>query len=439
MKHAHAVLLYMLRVYDFLLMVRYYDRFGESTNNSQDQRNVLQEIDLSASLSCISMVYAVAKRKIDDIAALPSLFLNNENNNNNHNETEKLSKIKHVGGSDNLFRLCETLLRILLDGVTGWLVFSQVYFYSSNFDLSDSSFANTTGRILSVQYQGTVVKDTITWITDKHAPFGFKLNEELDTLFGAIAFIITDIWGNIILSLYALASSLYSPFLSHYSVYGLIFICGGSMLLAIAFDFICIIYANVGFLYRTFCLIHFTQVRLIWSLWKQMNGMKWNVLRIRLDHEKFDSYQILLGSMLLTTLLFLAPTILAYYILFLMYWVFVFAIQFTLWISIEMIHNTSLLNILISIFPTVLERPFGKFIKGVHYDFNSAGKLIKVEERIGLLDVLTKRLVDCNKNWESSTIKAQKIRLQRCFLCQPSSQWIMALLLGMQISSCPTI
>jgi phosphatidylinositol glycan class Q protein len=58
--------------------------------------------------------------------------------------------------------------------------------------------------------------------------------------------------------------------------------------------------------------------RYLAATWRFFIGKKWNVLRRRLDSSDLALDQLLLNSVFFTTLLFLFPTVLAYYLFFAM-------------------------------------------------------------------------------------------------------------------------
>lgn len=55
---------------------------------------------------------------------------------------------------------------------------------------------------------------------------------------------------------------------------------------------------------------------LLKSLWRLFRGLKWNPLRERVDHGSYDSTQLFVGTLLLSILLFILPTVFLYYLVF---------------------------------------------------------------------------------------------------------------------------
>lgn len=58
------------------------------------------------------------------------------------------------------------------------------------------------------------------------------------------------------------------------------------------------------------------EITFILSLWNLFKGKKWNVLHNRLDSADYSLDQLLLGTVIFSTMMFLLPTIVAYYLLF---------------------------------------------------------------------------------------------------------------------------
>ena len=65
------------------------------------------------------------------------------------------------------------------------------------------------------------------------------------------------------------------------------------------------------------CRLYSLQVFSLTSLWRLFRGKKWNVLRHRVDSASYDIDQLFVGTLFFTLLFFLLPTMLLYYIVFL--------------------------------------------------------------------------------------------------------------------------
>ncbi|XP_067933525.1 phosphatidylinositol N-acetylglucosaminyltransferase subunit Q-like isoform X1 [Watersipora subatra] len=52
------------------------------------------------------------------------------------------------------------------------------------------------------------------------------------------------------------------------------------------------------------------------SLWRLFRGLKWNILRQRVDHASYDSTQLFIGTLLFAILLFTLPTVFLYHLVF---------------------------------------------------------------------------------------------------------------------------
>lgn len=144
-------------------------------------------------------------------------------------------------------------------------------------------------------------------------PAGLKLNSSLSKFIGELYLWLLSLWNDVITdNLLA-----YLP-----SVLTFIGLSGCALGLSVMIQTASIVARVVTLHWEAFFLLAlrlFTAERTILrSLWRLMRGKKWNVLHERLDSADYSLDQLLLGTVMFATTLFLFPTILVYFLLFLL-------------------------------------------------------------------------------------------------------------------------
>ena len=91
------------------------------------------------------------------------------------------------------------------------------------------------------------------------------------------------------------------------------------------------IYCFYGYAARLYGL----QVLGLSALWRLFRGKKWNQLRSRVDSYSYGNDQLFIGTLSFTILLFLLPTVLMYYLVFLVLRVVTLSVQGALCFCIE--------------------------------------------------------------------------------------------------------
>lgn len=91
---------------------------------------------------------------------------------------------------------------------------------------------------------------------------------------------------------------------------------GATMSLALLSDYLSILTGHLYMLHLVTALM-FSQLKSFsGSLWNLFRGKRFNVLRQRNDFWEYDLDQLLLGTILITLITFLFPTVAIYYMLF---------------------------------------------------------------------------------------------------------------------------
>ncbi|PJF16533.1 hypothetical protein PSACC_03708 [Paramicrosporidium saccamoebae] len=147
-------------------------------------------------------------------------------------------------------------------------------------------------------------------------PAGLKLNSSLDKFLGEMYLWLISIWS--VGSFHG--TTTVSLLLTAMAPIGIL---GLSSLLSAGIDVLRLATVHVRLFYFLSCRLYSWQVRILTSLFHLFRGRKWNVLRERLDSADYDLDQLLLGTILFSGLVFLFPTVVVYYLLFLgsmLYW-----------------------------------------------------------------------------------------------------------------------
>ncbi|ETO35398.1 hypothetical protein RFI_01664 [Reticulomyxa filosa] len=156
------------------------------------------------------------------------------------------------------------------------------------------------------------IKQDIHWLMG--IPAGLKLNHALNQLLGNISLIVLDTWHE-----HIIARCIFSPYvitlLNSILFFGTIF-CGPGHTFALILDVFHVFCAPCHILAKLFCFCYVIETKSLYTFGKVLRGQKYNQLKKRLDHQTFDSGQLLLGVVMFTILTFLLPTIIVYFIYF---------------------------------------------------------------------------------------------------------------------------
>lgn len=148
---------------------------------------------------------------------------------------------------------------------------------------------------------------TIMWLMDW--PGGLKLNTELASFFGELVLWVIQFWGmflNLFRPYFGLMVTLvaYSGF------------AGATLLISLVSDLVSFFPAHVYAFYLASGRIYHWQLTVLRSLFHLFRGKKRNILRNRVDSCNYDLDQLLMGTILFMSLIFLLPTVLVFYLTF---------------------------------------------------------------------------------------------------------------------------
>ncbi|KAJ6235603.1 phosphatidylinositol n-acetylglucosaminyltransferase subunit q-related [Anaeramoeba flamelloides] len=149
----------------------------------------------------------------------------------------------------------------------------------------------------------------IIWLSSG-APAGLKLNDDMNNFIGTIFLLGIRIWKSMITKLYVFIFQLFT-------LIGISSCLGGlSIMLSIASDLLLMSTSLIYFFYYINSKMVKFLLHYMFSFLLLFSGKKRNILRKRNDSYQYSIGQLLLGTIMFTLIVFLLPTFLAYYLLF---------------------------------------------------------------------------------------------------------------------------
>lgn len=224
-----------------------------------------------------------------------------------------------------------------------WLMFNDVLvgitvhkIIVQNFDV----IIDFIHKFFIQKYLHYYLLDLISWVSKSH-PAGFKLNDELGNFMGDLFIWSLNYWKFLINDIFETKLSphlkLFLLSLLKLFIKALCYFGGISFLLAFINDIIKNLTIHITGFYFTSTKIYKRQIQVLMSLFQLFRGKKYNVLRNRIDNlnnytiemthntaksadvsSSFEIDQLLLGTLLFIILIFLLPTVFAFYFLFFM-------------------------------------------------------------------------------------------------------------------------
>ncbi|KAJ3338236.1 phosphatidylinositol N-acetylglucosaminyltransferase subunit gpi1 [Gonapodya sp. JEL0774] len=217
------------------------------------------------------------------------------------------------------------------DVIIGWAVSSFIIMA-----------ADELAIILGENYQRFAVEEisqALHWLMGY--PAGLKLNSPLTNFMGEMFLYILGLWAS------WFPYSAYLP--DVLKLIGWTGVAGASLPLALLSDLITVSTSHIYGLYFVTTTLQTMFVSGVHSLLYVFRGKKVNVTRNRVDKHDYDLDQLLLGTMALTLLVFLFPTIWVYYVLAVSARLSVLAIQVVLEIALAFLNHFPLFAILLRV------------------------------------------------------------------------------------------
>ncbi|XP_063933581.1 phosphatidylinositol N-acetylglucosaminyltransferase subunit Q-like [Zophobas morio] len=149
------------------------------------------------------------------------------------------------------------------------------------------------------------ILNLLNWL--KGMPGGLKLNAPLGHFLGNVFANYMNVWKYVIIYLFSIL-----PFLLKLSfVFGCFY--GVILLFSIAVDFFRIFTLHLVICFVVSRKLYEIFVHNLLSMYRHFMGIKWNVLRRRIDSCELRNDQLFVNTLFLMNLLFLFPTVAVYY------------------------------------------------------------------------------------------------------------------------------
>jgi len=229
--------------------------------------------------------------------------------------------------------LCNGVALIVLDLLAGLIV--RDFLISHADSLMQGVHQQNAAEVLHVD----VLRGRITWLMGH--PAGLKCNSLLADAIGQTILNMLAIWNIVTSILSPLEPWIVATIGTVFGVMGLTTIC------AAVSDILGLITVHIDLFYTVLLSVYANMLAVISSLWKLFCGKKKNLLRHRIDHCAYEIDQLLLGTLIFTVLVFLCPTVLAFYGFFALVRLLVFVTQALLLSSIDFFHHFPLYYLLL--------------------------------------------------------------------------------------------
>ena len=144
-------------------------------------------------------------------------------------------------------------------------------------------------------------------------------------------------------------------------------LCGFTCLLSILCDSFSLATIHIYCFYGYAARLYNFQFHGLCSLWRLFRGKKYNQLKDRVDSYSYSNEQLFLGSISFTILLFLLPTVLLYYLVFLVLRLVTLSILLSIKFMVAIISNLPVYSILLWIVGSK------KLINSVYFDIQAHG------------------------------------------------------------------
>ena len=141
-------------------------------------------------------------------------------------------------------------------------------------------------------------------------PIGIKLNTQLSSFLGLLFLSLNSIWSTI-------TKQLLNQLGIILTIASVCCLLGLSVGLAFLSDMLDLLTVHLYIFHRMSSRMYYWQYNAIKTLYHLFRGKKRNVVKNRIDSESFELDQLLLGTIFFVILIFLYPTFLSFYFVFL--------------------------------------------------------------------------------------------------------------------------
>ncbi|RWS05067.1 uncharacterized protein B4U79_12223 [Dinothrombium tinctorium] len=209
-------------------------------------------------------------------------------------------------------------------------------------------------------------------------PVGLKLNRPLNSALGHFFEYHIHIWKTYI--------SIVKPVFD--TIGDILFLCsffGFTCILSLLSDLLSLITIHIYCFYGYATRLYGFQASSLWSLWRLFRGKKWNQLKHRVDSYSYGNDQLFIGTLTFTILLFLLPTMLLYYLVFLALRLIILSIKLLLRYTISQLSVIPIFSVYLWLINSA------KIKRRIHYKLvhkANKAKLVTEYKRIPISDLL---------------------------------------------------
>ncbi|XP_054165311.1 uncharacterized protein LOC128962920 [Oppia nitens] len=223
------------------------------------------------------------------------------------------------------------LSSVAIDIILGIITTLFLVFYSSPSYWLDVALKRTDNLVNEVQSLLNLLMGM---------PAGLKLNRPLNTALGQFFLYHIYLWKTYMIIIKPLFAIIVET-LVYCGVLG--FTC----ILSVLSDLVALATIHIYCFYGYAARLYGLQVVGLSALWRLFRGKKWNQLRSRVDSYSYGNDQLFIGTLSFTILLFLLPTVLMYYLVFLVLRVVTLSFQGALYFGIEYLSSMPIYMILL--------------------------------------------------------------------------------------------
>ncbi|KAG7810339.1 hypothetical protein KL921_002834 [Ogataea angusta] len=191
-----------------------------------------------------------------------------------------------------------------------WLILNDLLMgiVMSNFLSKHHSMLVQGTNLLISKFEDSLLY-LIKWLMN--SPGGFKLNNELAEFFGELFMWVLDFWNEYVLRTMIINSSTIIRAITLLVKFG-----GLNMLIASIMDILDLLCMHLRCFYFASTRVFNWQSHILQSLFRLFYGKKYNILRNRIDSHNYEFDQLLFGIIIFTLLVYLLPTVIAFYLSF---------------------------------------------------------------------------------------------------------------------------
>lgn len=171
-----------------------------------------------------------------------------------------------------------------------------------------------------------VLQSVVSWLMG--SPAGLQMNRNLVIFLGTISLTVVSYWDAVILFL--ITSEYIDMEMRIAVVLSILSLTGISVLLSALIDFSSIAFFHIFFVYAGVTRLWNLTVKVIFTFTHLFRGKKYNILKLRVDGHEFDIEQLILGTVFLSLVVFMLPTVFVFYLSFLLLWLGVLLLQLLL-------------------------------------------------------------------------------------------------------------